>query len=471
MSTAATQPGSAGTTHLAVIESIAAGGAGVARLDGRVVFIPRTAPGDSIYFRISADKGKFLVGELAGIASAGEARREPPCAHWTSCGGCPLQQMTPESQNEAKRQIFIDTLARIGKIDLPAPPEMLTPSTPEFGYRMRARFQIKGGEIGFYAPGTRNLVPIESCLLVEEPVAEAATGIARLLRAEPDSRGAEAVEITSLGEGAGEGAGLFLSPPGWRDRGKGALSRRTRRAWEAFGSANGWPISAAGQRSPGEPPAWTSRYELDNQTGEKASLTLENTPLSLGSLSFDISPESFIQPNRLMNRLLVDTVLDMAALPEGASAVDLFCGAGNFALPLARRAGRVAGVEANPYAVQDAEANCQRAGLDNIRFIHSEAGRVPSGEILDALGGKAPDLVLLDPPRRGALETIPLVMALGPVRIVYVSCNPATFARDAREIARGGYRLESALIAPMFPNSAHLESVTSWTREDAPATD
>ncbi|MDP6366273.1 MAG: class I SAM-dependent RNA methyltransferase [Nitrospinota bacterium] len=462
MSTAATQPGSAGATHLAEIESIAAGGAGVARLDGRVVFIPRTVPGDSIQFRVSGDKGKFLVGELAEIASAGETRREPPCAHWAACGGCPLQQMTPESQNEAKSRIFLDTLARIGKIDLPAPPGMLTPPGPEFGYRMRARFQIKGGEIGFYAPGTRNLVPIESCLLVEEPVAEAATEISRLLRAEPASHGAEAVEITSLGEDTGEGAGLFLSPPGWRDRGKGALSRRTRRAWEAFGRANGWPLVAAGERSPEEPPAWTSRYELEDPDGEYASLSLE------------VSPESFIQPNRPMNRLLVKAVLDMAALPEGGNAVDLFCGAGNFALPLAGRSGRigrVAGVEANPYAVRDAEANSRAAGLDNIHFIRCEAERVRSADILGALGGKAPDLALLDPPRRGALETIPLVMALGPGRIVYVSCNPATFARDAREIARGGYRLESALIAPMFPNSAHLESVTLWTREDSPAPD
>lgn len=452
MSSVATMKHGTGAVHRAEIDSIAAGGAGVARLDGRVVFIPRTVPGDSIRFRISEDKGKFLRGEVEEIESPGGARREPPCPHWASCGGCPLQQMTPEAQAESKKQIFLDALARIGKLDIAIEPEIIAAGAPELAYRMRARFQIKNDEIGFFAPGTRKLIPVEGCLLVEEPINAAFSEIRKFLKLEPAARGLEAVEISSLGDTSGEGAGVFLHPIGWHDKGKGVISKKTRRAWEALGEKNNWPVAAAGDREPGEPPSWKSRYKVEGPAGDSATL--------------QISPESFLQPNRLVNRLIVRAVLEMAALPEGGRAVDLFSGAGNFAVPLAGRAGRAVGVESNPFAVKDAESNAKQAGRDNIQFIKSEAERAEADEILNALGGR-PDLVLLDPPRRGTLETIPLATALGPGRIVYVSCNPATFARDARDISLAGYRMEAALIAPMFPNTAHVESVTSWALENS----
>ena len=450
MSSSATlQPGT-GSVHRAEIDSIATGGAGVARLEGRVVFIPRTVPGDSVRFRISEDKGRFLRGEIEEIESPGASRREPPCPHWASCGGCPLQQMSPETQAESKKQIFLDALVRIGKIDVAIAPEIIAASTPEFAYRMRARFQIKHGGIGFFAPGTRRLIPLEGCLLVEEPISAAFSKIREFLKLEPVARWLEAVEISSLGATSDKEAGLFLYPTGWHDQGNGALPKKTRRAWEAFSEKNGWPLAAAGDRRPDEPPSWKSRYEVETPTGDQVAL--------------QVSPESFLQPNRQVNQLIVRAVFEMAALPEGGRVLDLFCGSGNFAMPLAGRAGRIVGIESNPFAVKDAEANAKQAGLDNALFIKSEAGRAVADEILDALGGQ-PDLLILDPPRRGALETIPLAAALRASRIVYVSCNPATFARDARDISLAGYRMEAALIAPMFTNTAHVESVTSWALE------
>ena len=162
MSVIATRNAEAGAAHSAEIESIAAGGAGVARLDGRVVFIPRTVPGDSVRFRISADKGKYLRGEIEEIASPGAARRDPPCPHWAECGGCPLLHVNPEGQREAKRRIFLDALIRIGKIDPGLTAEDIEAPSSEFAYRMRVRFQVRGKAIGFFAPGTRRLVPVES---------------------------------------------------------------------------------------------------------------------------------------------------------------------------------------------------------------------------------------------------------------------------------------------------------------------
>ncbi|MEE9275314.1 MAG: methyltransferase domain-containing protein, partial [bacterium] len=260
------------------------------------------------------------------------------------------------------------------------------------------------------------------------------------------------------------------------------VPRAMRRAWEGLARETGWPLAFAGERrevaSPtgtpapagaadptGTPaPAWTAGYVLDD------------LPAGCGagggdarSLDMRVSPESFVQPNRAGNRALVRAALEAASLPEGARALDLYCGAGNFTVPLAGRAARVAGVESSPFSLSDAEANARAAGRENVRFLRREAGRLEAGEAMDLLEGR-PDLILLDPPRRGALEAIPLVEALAPRRVVYVSCNPATFARDARALEAGGYRMASALLAPMFPNTAHVETVTSWLRgEDSPS--
>lgn len=429
------------------VESIAAGGAGVARAGRRVVFIPRTVPGDTVRFRVASDKGKYLLGELERIEEASPLRREPPCPHWEGCGGCALQIMSPPAQLEAKRRIFLDALARIGKLELPVPLLELAPGSPEFAYRLRARFQVRGDSAGFFAPGTRRLQPIEGCLLAEPQVARAFAEVRRLLKAEPAARGVEAVEITSLGPDPGEGAGLHVHPPGSREGGRAPLPRPARSAWEAFARASGFPLSFAGRRSPGDAPAWTARHLPEPGAG----------------YSLRVSPEAFLQPNRAANQALVEALLQEARLQPGDSLADLFCGAGNFTLPFARRGVRTVGVESNPCAVRDAEANAGGMGAGGARFLLREAGRTEAGEIRAALGGP-PAALLLDPPRRGALEAIPLVLALEPRRILYVSCNPATFARDARALGEGGYRIASARLVPMFPNTAHVETLTSWSR-------
>lgn len=440
-----------GAAFTAEIESIAAGGAGVARLEGRAVFIPRTVPGDTVRFRVAADKGKFLRGDLDALLAAGPSRREPPCPHWADCGGCPLQQMTPDAQSEAKRRILLDALARIGKMEPAFPVDPMAAASGEFGYRQRARFQVRESAVGFFAPGTRRLVPLTGCMLVEPPIAEAFAQVRRLLETEAPARRIESVEITSLGPEPGGGAGIFLYPAGARDGRPGPLARRTRRAWEAFSQATGWPLAVQGDRRPEELSGWLSRQEWQTSGGERISL--------------DTSPESFIQPNRKGNEALVSAVLGLAGSPAGPCALDLFCGAGNFTVPLGRRFRKILGVESNPFAVRDAERNCRRAGLGGARFLRREAGSLAPEEVREALAGESPDLVLLDPPRRGALEAVPLVLALRPGRIIYVSCNPATFARDARALDEGGYAVDQALVVPMFPNTAHVETVSSWQRK------
>lgn len=445
-----------GTIHDARVQSIASGGAGVARIDGRVVFIPKTAPGDTVRFRVAKEKGKHLIGELEEIIQAGPARTAPPCAHWSDCGGCPLQHVAPWAQVNAKKRIFLDALARIGKIDLGIRVQPVALPENVERYRMRARFQIRGSAIGFFAPGARRLVEIEDCLLVERPIADALGQLRHFLQAEPRARRIEAVEITSLGEEEGASVGLHLHAAGHRDSENYKIDPRTLSAWKKFAKENHFPRATAGRRQPGDPPRWRAQYRPDK----------EHPELCLG-----VSPESFIQPNRALNRLLVKSVIAECRLNDEALVLDLYCGAGNFSLPLAMRAIRVLGVEENPYAVADAGLNREENGVENAEFLHSSVHKLRKEEIVSKLGGQRPGVVVLDPPRKGALDAMPLISALAPERVVYVSCNPATLARDARELAASGYHARTAYVFDMFPHTAHLEILTSWTRNDVSGTE
>ena len=442
--------------HETRVESIATGGAGVARLDGRAVFIPKTAPGDTVRFRVVKEKGKYLIGELTEIIQAGPARTAPPCAHWSDCGGCPLQHVAPWAQVNAKKRIFLDALARIGKIDLGVPVQPVALPGNVERYRMRARFQIRGSAIGFFAPGARRLVEIEDCLLVERPIADALGQLRHFLQAEPRARRIEAVEITSLGEEEGASVGLHLHATGHRDRGNYKIDPRTLSAWKKFAQENHFLRATAGKRGLGAPPRWRAQYRPD----------MKHPELCLG-----VSPESFIQPNRALNRLLVKSVIEECQLNDEALVLDLYCGVGNFSFPLAVRSKRVLGVEENPYAVADAGLNREENGVENAEFLHSSVHKLRKEEVVSKLGDERPGVVVLDPPRKGALDAMPLISALAPERVVYVSCNPATLARDARELAASGYRARAAYVFDMFPHTAHLEILTSWTRNDVSGTE
>lgn len=433
------------------IESIATGGAGVARLDGRAVFIPKTAPRDIVRFRIAKDKGKYLLGELVKIIEAGPERTPPPCDHWSDCGGCAMQHIAPLGQMEAKKQIFLDTLARIGKIEPGVPAQTVALPGNENRYRMRARFQVRGSEIGFFATGARRLVGIEDCLLVEQPIVNALHQIRHLLQAEPKTRKIEAVEMTSLGAEDVATVGLYLHPPGHRDRGNRKIDRRTLSAWKKFAGENHFPLATTGRRLAGEPPRWQARYRPDAEHPD---------------LCLDVSPESFIQPNRALNQILVKRVIEECGLNDETLVLDLYSGAGNFSFPLAMRAESVLGVEENPYAIADARLNRERNRIGNADFLRRRVHQLTKEEIVSKLGGKRPDVIVLDPPRKGALDAMPLVAALAPERVVYVSCNPATFARDARELTESGYCAGAAYVFDMFPHTAHLEILTSWSRKD-----
>ena len=347
------------------IESLAAGGDGVARApDGRVVFVPFTAPGDRVRLRVTDAKDRFLRARVETLLVPGAARRDPVCPVFGSCGGCSWQHVTPEAQLEAKRRIVEDALRRIGGLRF-AGEVRVTPSPAEYGYRARTRVYRSGGRTGYRRRRSHAIVPVTRC-----PV----------LTPELDA---------SLHE-----------------------------------------LAAAADARDGE-------HELGQ--GE----------LQLAGDRLRISPGVFFQSNVALHEGLAGSVL--AAAGQGESALELFAGAGFFTLSLSRRFAAVTALESQPAAIADLEHNLARAGRRNVRVL---------GERLERAWQRLEpaELVLLDPPRTGLPPEGPERLAeLAPARIVYLSCDPATLARDLGRLAPAGYALRAVEAFDLFPQTPHVE--------------
>ncbi|MFQ5895331.1 MAG: class I SAM-dependent RNA methyltransferase [Nitrospinota bacterium] len=432
------------------VEALAHGGMGLARLEGRAVFVPRAAPGDCIRARLESDKDNYARAELLDVLAPGPGRREPPCPYYSACGGCQLQHLDAETQAHWKRAIFGETLRRVGGI---APPEDL-PSLPPrgapLGYRRWVRFQLRGGELGFFAARSHHLVPVERCLLAVEPINRLIPPLRAFLRAHPELAAGGALEVAWRGEGEGCLLHVIADSSRGRARRRGAmkLPRRSLSLWAEFGRAQGVAVAAEGKLLSGSPEE--ARSVLSLPLDDRAE------PLRLGA-----SPGRFLQPNARENGALVGAVLELARPRPGDQPVDLFCGVGNLSLPLAARAGSVLGVELDPLTVRDARRNARECAISGCQFLCGEAGAVLRERVV---GKFSPRLIVLDPPRNGAPSALEPIAGAGPERVVYVSCDPATLARDVRTLAGRGYRLAASRLVPMFPQNHHIESVNLLLR-------
>ncbi|HEX8161779.1 MAG TPA: class I SAM-dependent RNA methyltransferase [Pyrinomonadaceae bacterium] len=393
-----------------VVERVIPGGAGMAHARGLTVFVPLAAPGDVLRVRVERVKGRVAFAALKEIVEPGPERVEPPCPYFGRCGGCDFQQLNYEAQLRAKVEIIRDCLRRIARLEAPAEIPV-TPSPAAWRYRSRARWQHDARErrLGYYELASHRVVDVAECPVV---VPELQATLARL-RASVVEHAADAEAAREFEAVAGDD-GVSLDPP---------LSEED------------------------------SRERTREIAGER--------------YSFDAS--CFFQINHALLGALVREALGGAGPPAEAgggrdgSAVDLYCGVGLFTLPLARRFARVTGVEANPAAAAYARRNLSDAGL-----AHARVETAPVGAWLArrARGHARADLLLLDPPRTGAEHgAIAGILALRPRRIAYVSCDPATLARDLRELSAGGYRLDSVAAFDMFPQTHHVETVARLTRD------
>lgn len=427
------------------VESLDHGGRGVARVNGKVTFIDGALPGEAVEIEVLRRKPRFDLASARRIAASSSMRVAPRCRYFGHCGGCTLQHLEPRAQVAVKQRVLEDSLLHIGRV---RPETMLAPiHGPAWGYRHRARLAVhlaaakRGVLVGFHERRTHSVADMDCCEVLP-PRISALIGPLRALLARLELAARVPQVEVCVGEGLDVLALRVLDPPGERD----LVQLR------AFAAHHG--------------------VEIYLQVGADAALCPANEApgraLAYRLPDFDLElrfgPADFTQVNHAVNRMLVRRAVALLAPHPGEWIGDMFCGLGNFALALARRGAQVVGVEGSPELVARATENARLNGLaDRTQFFSADLG-VKAGEVLRNLPRL--DKMLIDPSRGGALA---LVRAIGdqiPRRLAYVSCNPATLARDARILVlEKGYRLAAAGVVNMFPHTGHVESLALFEHE------
>lgn len=419
--------------HTVDITALAYGGRGIGRIAGKVVFVPYTAPGDVASVRITAEKKGFSEGELAGLVTPSPIRQEPSCPVYGVCGGCQLQHIKYPEQVKLKQGILEETLRRLGNVsgvsfDTPL-------SGPDFNYRCRAHFHVKGKQWGFYGPRGHNIVDITSCPLLNERINAAFSEIKTALSEYPHAITDAEIGVSDNGDAV-------------------AAFHVLRRA-----APLNWSKALIGVKR-------LKGFEVRDSETERVMETCGDT--SLEFKVFNVNMRSgigvFSQVNRAQNLNLVEKALMYAGIAGGERVLDLFSGAGNLTLPFSRHAKDITGVEANKQAVEEARANAAANYITNASFHADDAGAWVKRN-LKALVKNRPAVVILDPPRYGMpQDAAEALKKLKPEKIIYISCSPPTLARDLRSLDGAGYKVFRAGLIDMFPQTYHMECVAGLVK-------
>ena len=442
--------------HTLEITGYTAEGMGVARLEGRVVFVPGTIRGETWQVQLLKVKTAVAWGRGVKLLLPSPERREPDCPLAGRCGGCQYRHMSYREELEAKGQRVQDALARVGGVSLALPP-VLGAEDP-LRYRNKVQFPVarekRGLAVGYYRARSHDVLDVEDCLLQPESV----TALRRAFKGWMERFQVPAYDEESR-------TGLIRH-----------LYVRTNRAGEALCC-----VVANGKRIPRAPElAEALRQAVPALAGLVLNVNTRDTNVILGpdyrtiwgrdfleeelcGMTFRLSVPSFFQINRAQTERLYQKALELAGLTGTETVLDLYCGIGTISLALARRAGQVIGAEIVPEAVADAQANARRNGVPNVRFLCGDAGQAA---FQLAQEGIRPQVICVDPPRKGLAPEVPEVLAsMAPERIVYVSCDPATLARDVKRFAALGYQTVSAQAVDLFPRTQHVETVVLLGRE------
>ncbi|MBK1703495.1 23S rRNA (uracil(1939)-C(5))-methyltransferase RlmD [Halochromatium glycolicum] len=442
------------------IESLAHDGRGVARVEGKTVFVHGALAGERVRCRVTRRLRRHDEAVVTEVLEASPQRVEPRCAHFGVCGGCALQHMDPAAQIDNKQAILADVLQRLGGL---TPARWLAPLTgAHWGYRRKARLGVrwvaKKGRVlvGFRERGSSFIADLDRCEVLAPAVGEQLEPLARLIEGLSIRERIPQIEVAQ-GDGPVVLVFRVLDPPTAGDCDQ-LLS---------FAAATGFQVYLQ------EGGVETVRPLLGQATDLAYSLPQQEVTIGF-------EPTDFTQVNLQLNRKMVTQVLDLLDPQSDDSVLDLFCGVGNFTLPLARRAREVVGIEGDAGLVARAAANAARNGIENATFYTADlyaaaqaeqkagAGDRPgaAGESQQAdWRARAFDKALLDPPRSGAWEVLDWLAASGVRRVLYVSCYPATLARDAAKlVGELGFRLEAAGAMDMFPHTAHLEAMALFER-------
>ena len=430
---------------IAEIETMTHEGKGIARVGGKTVFVDGALPGEKVEFIYTRSRRNYDEGRLLKVIEPSVSRVEPRCEHFGICGGCRLQHVASDEQIRLKQQILIDDLSHIGRIQAE---EILPPLTgPIWQYRNKARLGVryvdKKGKVlvGFRERGSHFLAELEHCHILAPKLGDRLPELGQLVRQLSCYRRLPQIEVAA---GDNRTALVFrnLEP----------LTETDVELLVYYGRQNDFVI----YHQPKGPDSVTLLYP--------EQVTLDYSLPEFG-VTLEFSPTDFTQVNSEINRRMVSQALQLLQIGDEDRVLELFCGLGNFSLPLARQAKEVVAIEGETGLIERARANAAANDIDNVRF--HVANLFEEVEAEPWLKGQHYDRILLDPPRSGAAEMIGKLADTGAERIVYVSCNPSTLARDAGELVnRHGYRLQKAGIMDMFPHTAHVESIALFIKVD-----
>lgn len=390
-----------------------------------MIFVPGAAPGDRVRVRVVEQHGNYARAVIVHRCAAGPAHREPPCPWVGTCGGCPWQHVDYATQLAAKEQNVRESLKRIAGVT-PARPLPILAAPAEWGYRHRIRLHTDARRaLGYRRPRSHTLVEIEHCAIAEPSLSALLAPLRALVSALATAL--DGVAMLSNGRGA-----IVVDA-----RAHGRFHERDVAAIDAWLQATPG-VAGVGVNGRG----WTRRFGA-TQLAVVSETDAAPTTQRLGA---------FTQVNPAANLLLVRTVV--ATVGAKTPVLDLFCGTGNFSLPLARIAPAVVAVDQNADGIADAAASARAASLVNVRFEAAAADRFLRHHGLAGAG-----VVVLDPPRTGAAAVAGQLARLAPPRIVYVSCEPTTLARDVRTLAAAGYTVDRVQPIDLFPQTEHVETV------------
>lgn len=406
-----------------ILDRWAYGGEAMGRLpDGRALFVPFSIPGETVRVRLVEEKKGFARGELLEVIEASPDRIAPRCKHYQECGGCHYQHLPYSLQMQAKQAILKDQLTRIGKLDADLVEEICQPlvsGREEFYYRNNVQFHLdQQGRLGFQAPRSNHLVPVEECHLPQEAINQ----VWEQLDLEP------VPDLRKVGLRVGVDDEVMLVLESDSDEGV--------------------------------------EFELDVpmaavQLGPNTTHVLSDTPyLTMPVLGeeFRVSAGAFFQVNTALAEAMVTHVMEILPLTHNSVVLDVYCGVGLFSAFIAPKVAHLIGIELDPFAVDDFVYN-----LD--AYEHVEVYQAAAEDVLPELDVQ-PDVVLVDPPRAGlGKEALDAILNLAPKTLVYVSCDPATLGRDAKRLQAGGYKLVQITPFDLFPQTYHIESISLWELE------
>ena len=418
-------------------------GRGVADTPGKKVFVDGALQGETVIFRRRRKKRNFDEAELIEVLEPAAERVTPRCEVFGVCGGCTLQHLSATEQLSMKQTVLLDSLQRIGKL---VPERVLPPiEGSPWGYRRKARLAVKHVFkknrvlVGFRERHKPYVADMNHCETLHPAIGERLGELSALI-----GQMSICDKLPQIECAVGDNATAMIF-----------------RVLEAPSDADVELLSSwAGSRN-------IHAYLQTGGPGTIAPLPGHEWPESLQyrlpdfAVNVSFTPTDFLQVHAEVNHSMIKQAIELLAPDSGSSVLDLFCGLGNFSLPLARVAGQVLGIELGADMITRARANASAAGFTNVEFSQADL----SEPMADFVAGRSFDLVLLDPPRTGAAEVLESLISIGAERVLYVSCHPGTLARDAQHlVAEGGYKLAAAGVMDMFPQTSHVESMALFQR-------